>query len=290
MMKVLLYILIFHMPLLAGCISIPEKHGTLGHYQVAAPATGDSFCSGLPGSGEEKMSPDGPGMLNPQQFILMNWNSYKGKGKQWQDDLDRLISGGDIVTLQEGYLTAQLQEELQQQNFYWDIAAAFLLKNIPSGVLTASRVKPDYLCSFRVKERLTGIPKTVLVTRYPLAERDDKLLLVNVHMVNLSFDISAYSRQLEKMVAVLSEHQGPMIISGDFNSWSKKRAALLASFADELNLNMVQFQDDNRSLFFGRPVDYVFYRGLVPQATVADEVTTSDHNPMLVTFSLANEK
>lgn len=289
MMKIIFLILIFHIPLLAGCIKIPEKHQTLGQYKETAAVNADSLCSGLPGSVEQKILPDGM-ELDSQQFSLMNWNSYKGKGKQWQNDLDRLIRGGDIVTLQEGYLTDQLREELQQQDFYWDIAAAFLLEKIPSGVLTASRVKPDYLCSFRVKERLTGIPKTVLITRYPLADTTDTLLLANVHMVNLSFDISAYRRQLEKTADVLLQHRGPMIISGDFNSWSEERSALLKSFADKLHLRAVQFHDDNRSLFFGRPVDYVFYRGLVPQSTVADEVMTSDHNPMLVTFSLADEK
>jgi len=290
MKKTIFLILIFHIPLLAGCWKIPEKHQTMGNYKETAVVNADNLCRGLSGNGEQKILPGGIDTLDSQQFSLMNWNSYKGKGKEWQDDLDRLIRGGDIVTLQEGYLTDQLQEELQQHDFFWDIAAAFLLKKIPSGVLTASRVKPDYLCSFRVKERLTGIPKTVLITRYPLADTNDTLLLANVHMVNLSFDISAYRQQLEKTAGVLSQHPGPMIISGDFNSWSEERGALLKSFADKLHLRAVHFHDDNRSLFFGRPVDYVFYRGLVPQSTVTNEVTTSDHNPMLVTFSLADEK
>lgn len=288
MMKTIFLILLLHIPLLAGCLRVPEKHQILGHNRETGTVYADSFCSGLSGNEEKRISPGGLKNLDPQQFSLMNWNSYKGTGQQWQEDLERLIQGGDIVTLQEGYLTDQLQEELQQLDYYWDIAAAFLFREIPSGVLTASRVKPDYLCSFRIKERLTGIPKSVLITRYPLAGTTQTLLLANVHMVNLSFDISTYRQQLEKTAAVLSQHQGPIILSGDFNSWSEERTDLLERITDRLRLKAVEFHDDNRSRFFGRPVDYVFYRGLVPQETVADEVSTSDHNPMLVTFSLAD--
>ena len=284
---VLILLIIFMLP--AGCIKIPEQHKTLGNSTEKDTVAGESLCAGLPGSEEKNMVPPAVEMLDSRGFSLINWNSYKGKDELWQMDLDRLISEGDIVTLQEGYLTDQLQQELQQHNLYWDLAAAFRYNKIPIGVLTASRVEPDYLCSFRVKERLTGIPKTILITRYFLTETDDTLLLVNIHMVNLSFAISAYRRQLDKTAAVLAQHRGPMIVSGDFNSWSEERSNLLQNFAVRLHLKTVQFADDKRSLFFGRPVDYVFYRGLVPQYSSAGEVTTSDHNPMLVTFSLANE-
>lgn len=286
--KTAFLLLVFFSLLLAGCLKVPEKHQILGYDRGSGIVNDDSSCRVLPARGENE--PGGTEMLDPRRFSLMNWNSYKGKGRRWQDDLERLISGGDIVTLQEGYLTDQLQNELQQQQLFWDIAAAFLFREIPTGVLTASRVEPDFLCSFRVKEPLIGIPKSVLITRYPLAGTDQTLLLANVHMVNLSFDISAYRHQLEQTAAILSQHQGPVILSGDFNSWSEERTALLESITDALHLRAVEFHDDNRALFFGRPVDYVFYRGLVPQATSADEVTTSDHNPMRVTFRLSGEQ
>jgi len=133
MLKTLIYILILHIPLLAGCLKIPEKHQTLGHYGESGGVHTDSLCRGLNGSGKGSMPTGGREMLDPQQFSLINWNSYKGKGPEWRDDLDRLIRAGDIVTLQEGYLTDLLQDELQQHDLYWDIAEAFFSGKFPAG-------------------------------------------------------------------------------------------------------------------------------------------------------------
>lgn len=47
----------------------------------------------------------------------------------------------------------------------------------------------------------------------------------------------------------------------------------------------VRFTDDQRRRAFGRPLDFVFYRGLnVSEASVL-VTRASDHNPLLVEFS-----
>jgi len=161
---------------------------------------------------------------------------------------------------------------------------AFTYYDIYTGVLTASKVKPDFLCSFRIFEPLSGIPKTVLITRYPLSGSDESLLLANIHMINFSLDISAYRAQLEKIAKVLSQHKGPLIISGDFNSWSIERMGILTDFMQKLGVKAVAFDTDNRVTYMGLKIDHIFYRQLVPVESFSEKVTTSDHNPMLVTF------
>ena len=59
-----------------------------------------------------------------------------------------------------------------------------------------------------------------------------------------------------------SHHSGPVIMAGDFNAWSRPRMNALYRFAREMSLREVRFSDDQRRRAFGRPLDFVFYRGL----------------------------
>jgi endonuclease/exonuclease/phosphatase (EEP) superfamily protein YafD len=157
-------------------------------------------------------------------------------------------------------------------------------------VLTASLVKPDFFCSFRVAEPIFIVPKTVLISRYPIIGTHKTLLLVNMHMVNFSFSTTAYREQLRKAFFLINQHHGPLLIAGDFNSWSDERLAIIQDFANGLGAEPVQFLTDNRTTFFGHVLDHVFYRGLELVEAAALPVTVSDHKPMLVTFRLTGER
>lgn len=289
MVKSIFYVFVLFISI-SGCVSIPEDHQILGSSGEVAASIDVTLCEELLSGSIAVLSSGSTAMLDSRKIRLVNWNSYKGQGEKWQDDLIRLMQAGDILTLQEGYLTAELEELLGQYNFYWDMATAFRYKKIPNGVLTAARVRPDFLCSFRIKEQLSGLPKTVLITRYPLAGSDKSLLLVNIHMVNLSYDTTIYRQQLEATAEAIAGHPGPLILSGDFNTWSKERQAILDIFIAQLELKTALFSMDDRSLFLGHPVDHVFYRGLVQLEAFIKTVTTSDHNPMQVTFRVSDEQ
>ena len=275
--------------LLSGCVRIPDLHGTAGHYNVSGDINTECFTT-------DRILPDNTpaaalqnGALNSRSFRVLNWNSHKGRNTIWQEDLERLSSQSDLVVLQEGYLTDDLQDLLNKKQYSWDIAKAFTYNDIYTGVLTASRIKPDFLCSFRAPEPLGRLPKTVLITRYPLAGSDEYLVIANIHMVNFTINLADYRAQLEKAAEVLSQHQGPLIISGDFNSWNTERRKILADITQELGVREVAFDTDHRKTFMGQPLDHIFYRKLVPLEALTEKVTTSDHNPMLVTFRLADD-
>jgi endonuclease/exonuclease/phosphatase (EEP) superfamily protein YafD len=275
--------------LLAGCVSIPDIHGTAGHYNESGDINTECLTTDPILLRNSPAATLRVAALNSQSFRVLNWNSYKGSNTIWQEEFERLSSLSDLVVLQEGYLTDDLQDLLNKKQYSWDIAKAFTYKDIYTGVLTASKVKPDFLCSFRAPEPLSGIPKTVLITRYPLSGTDEYLVIANIHMINFSFDLADYRAQLEKAVEMLSQHQGPLIISGDFNSWNKTRRKLLAHIMQELGVKEVVFDIDQRATFMGQQVDHIFYRKLVPLEALTEKVTTSDHNPMLVTFRLADD-
>jgi endonuclease/exonuclease/phosphatase (EEP) superfamily protein YafD len=133
---------------------------------------------------------------------------------------------------------------------------------------------------------MTAIPKTIVVTLYALSGTDRSLAAVNLHLINFSLSTSAYRSQLQQLEGVLSKHEGPIIVAGDFNSWKNKRMEIVNGFVENLKLNGVTFKVNNRATFFGHNVDFVFYRGLEPVTATTLEVKSSDHNPMLVTFKL----
>ena len=274
---------------LGACVSIPEQHGTAGNYTGSGDSDTECFAKDsilahkTPGAAQQVEG------LNSRSFRVLNWNSYKGRNKLWQEDLERLSSLSDLVILQEGYLTGELLDLLKKRHYSWDIAKAFAYNDIYAGVLTASRISPDFLCSFRAPEPLSGIPKTVLITRYPFSGTDEYLVIANIHMINFSLNLSAYRAQLEKTAEVLSRHRGPLIITGDFNSWTTERMRILADIMQELGTQEVVFDKDHRATFMGQRVDHIFYRKLVPLEALTEKVRTSDHNPMLVTFRLADD-
>ena len=121
---------------------------------------------------------------------------------------------------------------------------------------------------------------------YPLSGGDQFLLVANLHLINYTMSVSQLSAQVRQMERILSKHQGPLIVTGDFNTWSDKRMAVIDASARHLNLKAVTFKNDNRSLIFGHNVDHIYYRELEPLEAISTAVTTSDHNPLQIKFRL----
>lgn len=223
--------------------------------------------------------------LDPERINLLSWNSHKGAKPGWLENFVSLAQDADLIALQEGHLTERLVDTLDSNQYSWDIASAFTLNNMPTGVLTASKANPSNICATWDKEPLLSIPKTAMITEYPVKERPDTLLLVNVHMINFTLGTSDFSAQLDKIEKILRQHNGPVIFAGDFNTWSEARIELLQQLADKTQLKPVDFQTDNRSQFFGRVVDHIYSRGLNVLETHSVESEFSDHNPLMATFS-----
>lgn len=222
----------------------------------------------------------------PQEFRITSWNIQKGTRPGWEDTLASLLKHTDLLMLQEAYLTEELQAALAQQHLHWDQATAYTYRDIPAGVLTASALRPASVEAMQYKEPIIQVPKTMLVTTYPLADEDPALLVVNVHIINFTLATAPVQNQLFNLNAILEDHPGPVVICGDFNTWKQKRIDMLDAWAADHHLTQVPFEEDRRSGFLGNPVDYVFYRGLNLVEATCPEVSTSDHNPLAVTFEI----
>lgn len=224
--------------------------------------------------------------LDPDSFRLLNWNVLKGSRQGWGEDFQRLSRGSDIVALQEAQLHETFYAGLEASELHWDLTTAFHLDGVETGVLTGSGVKPGGSCTLRANEPLIRIPKTALVTEYQIQGTDETLLVANIHMINFSFSTREYRQQISRLIKVIRHHDGPMIITGDFNTWSQKRMNIINGMTTRLGLSAVEYDNDHRLTVFGNPVDHVYFRGLETLHANTENVESSDHNPMMVTFRM----
>jgi endonuclease/exonuclease/phosphatase (EEP) superfamily protein YafD len=227
--------------------------------------------------------------LSPDSIAILDWNIYKGKRHNWDVDFIQLSRDKDIIFLQEASLNEKLMQVLFSKNLHWNLNSAFKFKGVETGVLVASTAEPLVSCGLRYREPIIGVPKTTLISRYMIAGSTRELLVANIHGINISFGVGAYQQQFEALQDILKMHDGPIILAGDFNNWSEKRTAIVNQLAESLSLQTLTFKDDGRTTFFGGPVDQVLYRGLEPGDRTVHSVTSSDHNPISVTFRLVRQ-
>jgi endonuclease/exonuclease/phosphatase (EEP) superfamily protein YafD len=225
-------------------------------------------------------------MVLPQTFSLLLWNVQKGKQLAWLAQLDTLAIDKDLLLLQEVALRPGVSEYLQNQNSFWRFHSAFRYLGTETGVLTAATTPPLFSCGLRAQEPVIGIPKTILITAYALEGSLHPLVVANLHAINLTTGIEAYRAQFTNLAKTLQKSKGPLIVAGDFNSWTKERKAVLDALQQELSLTPVTLSEHNRTTFWGMAVDHIYYRGLRLEMGKSLPTETSDHNPLTAEFSL----
>lgn len=214
---------------------------------------------------------------------VLVWNIFKQQRADWQSVLQTFGRDAHLVLLQEAQTTPELVQFATANYLAADQVPAFVLPVHPSGVMTLAAAHPVYCCPLREREPLLRLAKSALITAYPLPN-GETLMVVNVHAVNFSLGIDVYSKQLGPIGEQVSWHNGPVILAGDFNAWSRQRINALYRFAREMGLKEVLFTDDHRRKAFGRPLDFVFYRGMKVAEAAVLVTRASDHNPLLVEF------
>lgn len=223
--------------------------------------------------------------LDPTSIGLLNWNIKKGTGEAWQDDLGEMSIGKELVILQEAVLGTGIENHLDGVSFV-SFSPGFTTKSRMSGVATYSSSKPLNRCHLSVIEPVLRTRKATSVTEFGLAGTEQTLVVVNVHAINFSLGLGRFRDQMEQIREVLQAHSGPAILSGDFNTWRRKRLDIVDELASELDFSAVFFDDDNRKTFNGNALDHVFVRGLFVESSETKPVDSSDHNPLSVELRL----
>jgi endonuclease/exonuclease/phosphatase (EEP) superfamily protein YafD len=226
--------------------------------------------------------------LNPDSINILVWNLLKGSREGWHKDFKSLTLNTDLTLLQEAFLAPFMRDIFEQDNFkQYVIATSFIYKKkkkrgILTGVATASAAKTlrkEFLRSSS-RQFLVRTPKVTLITEYRLKGMKERLLVLNIHGINI-VSAKKLEEQLKPAAEVVSKHTGPVIFAGDFNTWSKKKLRILNTLMNNLNMKAVEFdesEDNQRKTVFKHYIDHIFTRGMSFRSSrVWSEIETSDH-------------
>lgn len=268
----------------SGCVVVPKQAVVVSGPQDQAVHRQAVTCSPELEFLSAEQDEDG---IDPDGFSLLSWNAHRGTHQDWSRDLVSFGSSADIILLQEAAVRPIQEAQIDLFANQWLMATAFQLEERDIGILSATRVSPEAYCVSREPEPLFNIPKIGLAAAYPLTGTDTRLLVVNIHLVNFTFTIDAVGRQFDSLNNIIMNHDGPVIIAGDFNTWNDSREVLVQQRMSELDMTPVTFYPDNRVTFFNRRVDGIYYRGLEVTKSLSHQVESSDHNPIEVHFRLS---
>ncbi len=268
----------FALLLIAGCSVQPVAPDQKAGLQLdpAASACVESLANPRAAAGLK---------LDPRSIRVVNWNIQKGGDPGWAADLEALDGEADLMILQEASPALNALGSVATQH-HLAFAEGYKGLKRQTGVMTLSRATPLTECDLAAREPWLGTRKATLVTEYGLSGTDETLLVLNIHGVNFSIAARELAAQIDSAAAIIAAHDGPVLFSGDFNTWRAGRVRLVDDAADMLGLSALEFDRDYRKRFLGFPLDHMYTRGLVPVIATSHDVTSSDHNPMTVEFRL----
>ncbi|GLS89675.1 EEP domain-containing protein [Psychromonas marina] len=222
----------------------------------------------------------------PMPFKLLNWNIYKQQEKSWQQSLQEWATSADILTLQEAKLSPELINFSKQNKLFYLQNYAFKHSGFVYGVNTLSKVEAISTCGTAHREPWIWVPKTGIASTYPIQGSEYPLLVINLHGINFTLTEKPLKKQIEPYLALIKTHHGPIIFSGDFNTWSEARLEGVEQSLIASGFSEALFDEDKRLTIFGLPLDHIFFRGLKVLEAQSLVTDSSDHSPQLVTFDL----
>ena len=265
---------------MAGCAT----QNDLANLHSASVPTSPESCLAELGSNEQSLQHE----LDSSDIRLVNWNIQKGGHPDWHDDLSSLTDTPHLMTIQEAVF--DMAE--------WDVVAAGHHRSFApgwrtpgksgslTGVMTLSAVKPMASCVLISKEPWLRSPKTTMITEYGLTDTDQSLLVVNIHAINFTITNKDFRQQVRRALTVAEGHTGPVLLSGDFNTWHWRQSRILHEMAMIYDLSPLDYDEDHRKRVFGQPLDHIYVRGLRVLDAASAPADSSDHNPMSATLSL----
>lgn len=213
----------------------------------------------------------------------------KCRGSQWQADFLKQLHCHQLLMLQEAGLSpVNLELFDDQESFEWQMARSFHIKrqSLDTGVKTGCRCASleSHCWQSPVHEPFVRTRKMILQTRYRL-ENGQELMVLNTHGVNF-VRLRNFHGQLDQLARAAADHQGPLLLAGDFNTWRPARMKGLLQLSRDLGLTEVELSRSARPRHLKQHLDHLFVRGLKPaKAEVLDSIRSSDHYPISAQFS-----
>ncbi|MCM2277210.1 MAG: endonuclease/exonuclease/phosphatase family protein [Oligoflexia bacterium] len=242
------------------CLVVPLLSDSV--VSIGNPATKASSAAALPSQGLE----------------VLVWNIHKGMDRPFVPEFRRLSRDADLVLLQEAVVDPAGRAPFLSRSpeLDWKLGISWISKEYQrTGPATGSRA-PILSTRFQRSPDLepgAKTPKANLLTLHPLAGTDELLLVVNIHAINFRAQDSL-ERQLALFRDELWKHRGPVLVAGDFNTWSEGRLIAMRDSLEGWGLShAVPFRDPRRGLI----LDHVWTRGLRIESLQVIETDGSDH-------------
>lgn len=225
-------------------------------------------------------------IVRGEEFGVLCWNTQKlTQTLEFEVTLARLLSEypSQILLFQEAKLALHTGWKMPE----WSYAVAPNMQTRSSvfGVLTASQIAFSDVRPLltRNREGVFATHKSYLLSYHPLPN-EQSLLIVNVHAINF-VSANFFLREMELLKAELLDHNGPLIVAGDFNVWSRQRRLHLRRFCRSVGLRQAYMDDPQHiKTYRQHPLDFIFYRDLWLKGAAAIHTITSDHNPIHARF------
>ncbi len=264
-----------------GCATYTENADWRADARHAAIQTEPESCSRqLVGSTRSQHAE-----LDSSDIRIVNWNIQKGRDPQWTTDLATFSGEPDVMIFQEASLNTAAWDMIAS-NHYRSFAPGHRTSRTVTGVITLSATEPLTQCNLVSVEPWLRTHKATMITEYGLTDTDQTLLVVNIHAINFTFGIAEFEKQIGRALSVIDEHVGPILLSGDFNTWHRRRSKILHDMAESVGFVTLDYDEDHRKRAFGQPLDHVYVRGLHVIEATTTRVRSSDHNPMSVRLRL----
>jgi len=223
----------------------------------------------------------------PDTFSLLSWNVHKEMGRPaFNAAFEALLRENEpeLVLLQEAVLDCHTQAQFSGYNF--SAAINIDLRQKQYGVLTAAKCPITDTLGLKTSRRELHFAtrKSLLVTTHPFAN-GSPLTAVNLHAINF-VSATVFVEEIERLIEMLRRRTGPMIVTGDFNTWSRKRVEYMKNFARFISLESAVFENSHHiKRRFSKPLDHLYFRELeCLGARAVDTGKVSDHNPIVAAF------
>ena len=228
--------------------------------------------------------------LPSKKIKVINWNVHKENHKyQWLGDFKEILNHYqlDIILFQEYKKISKRSILSKDERYGYCFLANIMLHENEFGLMNASKaniIHHKALISNTV-EPIIKTPKSILLTEYKMLDCRD-LTVINVHLVNF-VKLRSFKSELNRLEELASVSTNPLILAGDFNTWSARRMEWLLKVCDNLGLKRVRFDIPKKKLKLLRELDHIFYRDLtLINSTLLLDIKSSDHSPQIATFNL----
>jgi endonuclease/exonuclease/phosphatase (EEP) superfamily protein YafD len=230
--------------------------------------------------------------LDPASIRVGVWNMCKGVGGVlFEHDFRIMCYRCDLLLTQEALISPHSLATFAQPGLQIVHAGSYYRRDgLRDGVMTLSRAELSgeprrVICKY--PEPIFGTPKVALVTKYKIKGFDLPLMVINIHATLVRRKAVAIE-EIEYLLTHLPPHEGPMILGGDFNTFTPRYLNGIRTILAGIGLEWVPIMEDPRSYL--KSLDQIFIRGLkVKKALVGTTYQSSDHFPLLFDFEVLSE-